>query len=76
MGREGGGDQRDHSCRFFRDVLQSFQYFPMNLLTLEALRRGGGQIDPPLDFFGFKFVLLGGLSKPLAQLFLVCENIF
>ena len=44
-------------------------------LTLEAL--GGGHIDPPpLDFFGFKFLLLDRLSKALAQLFLVCEHIF
>ena len=45
------------------------------LLTLEALREGG-QIDPPLDFFGFKFLLLDRLSKALAELFLVCEHIF
>ena len=44
-------------------------------LTLEALR--GAQIDPPpLDFFGFKFLLLDRLPKALAQLFLVCEHIF
>ena len=47
------------------------------LLTLEALRGGGGQIDPPpLDFFGFKFLFLDRLSKALAQLFLVCDYIF
>ena len=35
------------------------------------------QIDPPpLDFFGFKFLLLDRLLKALAQLFLVCEHIF
>ena len=47
-------------------------------LTLEALRGGGGyQIDaPPLEFFGFKFLLLDRLPKALAQLFLVCEHIF
>ena len=45
------------------------------LLTLEALREGG-QIDPPLDFFDFKFLLLDRLSKALAELFLVCEHIF
>ena len=46
-------------------------------LTLEALGGGGGQIDPPpLDFFGFKILLLDRLSKALAQLFLVCEHIF
>ena len=28
---------------------------------------------PPLDFFGFKCLLLDRLSKALAQLFLVCE---
>ena len=44
-------------------------------LTLEALR-GGGQSEPPLDFFGFKFLLLDRLPKALAQLFLVCEHIF
>ena len=54
----------------FRELISS--------LTLEALRGGGGgQIDPhPLDFFGFKFLLLDRLSKALAQLFLVCEHIF
>ena len=47
------------------------------LLTLEALKGGGGgQVDSPLDFFGFKFLLLDRLSKALAQLFLVCEHIF
>ena len=46
-------------------------------LTLEALKGGRGQIDPsPLDFLGFKFLLLDRLSKALAQLFLVCEHIF
>ena len=47
--------------------------------TTEALRGGGGgggQIDPLLDVFGFKFLLLDRLSKALAQLFLVCEHIF
>ena len=38
---------------------------------------GGGQIDPPpLDLFGFKFLLLDRFSKTLAQLFLVCKHIF
>ena len=45
-------------------------------LTLEALRGGGGKLTPPLDFFGFKFLLLDRLSKALAQLFLVYEHIF
>ena len=45
-------------------------------LTLEALRGGGVKLTPPLDFFGFKFLLLDRLSKALAQLFLVCEHIF
>ena len=44
-------------------------------LTLEALRERG-QIDPHLDFFGFKFLLLDRFSKALAQLFFVCEHIF
>ena len=43
-------------------------------LNIEALR--GGQIDPPLDYFGFEFLLFDRLSKALAQLFLVCEHIF
>ena len=30
----------------------------------------------PLDFFGFKYLLLDRLSKAWAQLFLVCEHIF
>ena len=45
------------------------------LLTLETLRGGGVNLNP-LDFFGFKFLLLDRLSKALAQLFLVCEHIF
>ena len=46
----------------------------MMYVTLEALK--GGQVNPPLDFFGFKFLFLDRLSKALAQLFLVCEYIF
>ena len=49
--------------------------FGINPRSLEG-GGGGGQIDPPLDFFGFKFLLLDRLSKALAQLFLVCEHIF
>ena len=46
-------------------------------LTLEALGGGGGvKLTPPLDFFGFKFLLLDRLPKALVQLFLVCEHIF
>ena len=37
---------------------------------------GGGHIDPPPRFFGFRFLLLDQLSKALAQLFLVWEHIF
>ena len=37
---------------------------------------GGVKLNPPLNFFGFKFLLLDRLSKALAQLFLVCEHIF
>ena len=43
------------------------------MLTLEGIRGGGGgQSDPPLDFFGLKFLLLDRLPKALAQLFFVC----
>ena len=54
-----------------------FLFFKSNSsdLTLEALR-GGSQIDPPPRFFWLKFLLLDRLSKALAQLFLVCEQIF
>ena len=37
---------------------------------------GGGVKLTPLNFFGFKFLLLDRLSKALAQLFLVCKHIF
>ena len=37
---------------------------------------GGVKLTPPLDFSGFRFLLLNRLSKALAQLFLVCEHIF
>ena len=42
-------------------------------LTLEGIRReaGGGQFEPPLDFFGFTFLFLGRLLKALVQLFFV-----
>ena len=45
-------------------------------ISLEG--RGGGVVVKltPLDFFGFKILLLDRLSKALAQLFLVCEHIF
>ena len=33
-------------------------------------------LNPRSNFFDFKFLLLDGLSKILAQLFLVCEHIF
>ena len=40
--------------------------------NLEALRVGGGvKLTPPLDFSGFKFLLLDRLSKALVQLFLL-----
>ena len=45
-------------------------------LTLEALRGGGGQIDPPLDFFGLKFLLLDQLSKALASCSLFVNTSF
>ena len=43
------------------------------LFTLEGIGRGGGegQIDTPLDFFGFKFLFLDRLPKALVQLFFV-----
>ena len=54
------------------------RHFLTPFLNPRSLKEGGGgQIDPhPLDFFGFKFLLLDQLSKALAQLFLVCEHIF
>ena len=50
----------------------------LNARSFEGEGGGGvGQVDlPPLDFFGFKFLLLNRLSKALAQLFIVCEHIF
>ena len=39
-------------------------------LTLEE-----GQIDPPLNFYGFKFLLLDRLTKALLQLFFVRHHI-
>ena len=42
------------------------------ILTLEGIRGGGGQTDPPLDFFGFNFLFFNRLPKALAQLFFVC----
>ena len=50
------------------------QDFVASTLTLKALRGwgGGGFKLTPLDFFGFKFMLLDRLSKALVQLFLVC----
>ena len=41
-------------------------------LTPEVLGGGGRQIDHPLNFFGFIFLLLDRLSKALIQLFFVC----
>ena len=41
-----------------------------------SLEGGGGIKMSPLNFLGFKFLLLNRLSKALAQLFLVCEHIF
>ena len=47
------------------------------IINPRSLERRGGQIEPPpLDFFGFEFLLLDRLSKALTQLFLVCEHIF
>ena len=42
-------------------------------LPLEGCKAGGGggQFEPPLDFFGFTFLFLGRLLKPLVQLFFV-----
>ena len=56
-------------CSLWREIAE---------LTLEALRGGKGVklTPPPLDFFGFKFLLLDRLSKALAQLFFVSEDIF
>ena len=47
--------------------------FSFERLTLEALSggRGGGVQSDPLDFFGFKLLLLDRLAKALVQLFFV-----
>ena len=54
--------------KYFEDVLKTF-------LTPRSLE-GGFKLPPPLNFFGFKVLLLDRLSKALAQLFFVCEHIF
>ena len=58
-------------CIFLTVTCRSCSEYLQDLIQ-EALRG----IDTPLDFFGFKFLLLGRLSKALAQLFLVYEHIF
>ena len=65
----------------FLTIRQSYDKRTINIyilnMHLNPRSLEGGQIDPPpLDFFGFKFLLLDRLSKALAQLFLVCEHIF
>ena len=49
--------------------------FDHKVVSPRSLEEGGIKLTP-LDFFGFKFLLLDRLSKALAQLFLVCEHIF
>ena len=44
--------------------------------TLEARGGKGSNINTPLNFFGFKFLLRDGLSKALIQLFFVHKYIF
>ena len=58
----------------FQILIGVSQLIIFNPRSLEG-EGGGGQINP-LDFFGFKFLLFDRLSKALAQLFLICENIF
>ena len=46
--------------------------FSFERLTLEALSAGEGVVQSdPLDFFGFKLLLLDRLAKALVQLFFV-----
>ena len=48
--------------RCFQTEKRQVVLYETVVLTLEAYGGGGGQIDPPLDFFGFKFLLLDRLS--------------
>ena len=68
------------ACKRYRETFQLPMPDPphkINPRSLERGRRGGGvKLTLPLDFFGFKFLLLNRLSKALAKLFLVCEYIF
>ena len=45
-------------------------------LTLEGIRGGGGQSDPPSIFFGLKFLFLDRLPKALAQMFFFVKTSF
>ena len=48
----------------FNILFLFFFLYHQILLNPRSLERGGGgQIDPPLNFFGFKFLLLDRLSK-------------
>ena len=65
-------------CSNIKDEKTDISIHHIPLLTLEALRRGGGgvKLTHPPRFFGFKFLFLDRLAKALAQLFVVCEHIF
>ena len=57
-------------------ILRTFEAKPLNILNPRRHKGGGGQSDPPLDFFGLKFLFLDRLPKALAQLFFVSRDIF
>ena len=61
---------------FLTHFLQNFDNIVLFSLNPRSPGGGGGSNWPPLDFFGFKFLLLDRLPKALVQLFLVCEHIF
>ena len=69
-------------CAWTSLFLNRFIYYYISFMQASvavnprSLEGGGGVKLTPLDFFGFKFLLLYRLSKALAQLFLVCEYIF
>ena len=48
--------------RCFQTEKRQVVLYETVVLTPEAYGGRGGQIDPPLDFFGFKFLLLDRLS--------------
>ena len=76
MSKVDGGDLR---LTPLLKCLRKFYFEPSSVkINPRSLERGvrGVKLTHPLDFFGFKFLLLDRLSKALAQLFLVCQHIF